>query len=82
MSIESTVLHSHGLDFHSRVLLCGSVTGYAVWPERLVVLRRPAPGAAPVVVHVQRSDARGGSSLWTDEAEAFLEREFPQGATQ
>ena len=47
----------------------------AVWPERLVVLRRPAPGAAPVVEHVQRSDARGGGALWTDEAESWLTRD-------
>ena len=27
LSIEITALHSHGLDFHSRVLLCDSMTG-------------------------------------------------------
>ena len=27
VSMEGTVLHSHGLDFHSRVLLCHSMTG-------------------------------------------------------
>ena len=54
---------------------------YSVWPERLVVLRRPTAGAPPVVVHIQETDARGGSSLWTDEAEAWLTREFPTSTT-
>ena len=50
---------------------------FAVWPERLVVLRRPSAGAAPVLAHIQRTDARGGGALWTDEAEAWLQQEFP-----
>ena len=54
---------------------------YSVWPERLVVLRRPTAGAPPVVVYIQETDARGGSSLWTDEAEAYLTREFPTSTT-
>ena len=29
--ILSTALHSHGLDFHSRVLLCDSMTGVPLW---------------------------------------------------
>ena len=36
-SIESSALHSHGLDFHSRVLLCRSMTGKDAYCELLTV---------------------------------------------